>query len=108
MTERIRGRRLQRIRAAWLKQYPLCVMCEAQGRVTDAKELDHIIALDNGGPDFDVDEGLNRQGLCEPCHEIKTNIDLGHKPRIVTGIDGWPVEEQDRRPRWRRAEGRGG
>jgi 5-methylcytosine-specific restriction protein A len=108
--ERIRGRRLQRIRAQYFASHPLCVMCEAEGRTTLATQLDHIVALTNGGKDFDQDDGENRQGLCDECHEIKTNIDLGYTPKAATGVDGWPVEvtrATSNAARWRRAE-RGG
>ena len=93
MPERIRGRTLQRIRKAWFQVYPLCVDCERKGRVRLATELDHIIALTNGGKDFDQDDGANRQGLCDECHELKTAKDLGrtHKQRI--GADGWPTDK---------------
>lgn len=102
--ERIRGRKLQRIRAEHFSANPLCVMCAAQGRVSTATELDHIIALTNGGTNDDS----NYQGLCYACHEIKTNADLGYTPRAATGADGWPVEQteqQSRAARWRRAAG---
>jgi 5-methylcytosine-specific restriction protein A len=91
MTTRIRGRTLQRIRRAWFTEHPLCAECERNGRVSLAVELDHIIALTNGGKDFDQDDGKNRQGLCKECHEKKTAADLGHKP---TGCDinGFPTD----------------
>lgn len=92
MTDRIRGRRLQRIRAQHFSAHPLCVMCQAKGRVRIATQLDHIVALENGGKDFDQDEGQNRQGLCDDCHKDKTARDLGHKRRVHIGLDGWPVE----------------
>lgn len=66
---------------------PLCAMCEAAGRVTLAKELDHIVALVNGG----TNDPSNRQGLCEPCHKAKTAQDMGWKPKRQIGPDGWPV-----------------
>jgi 5-methylcytosine-specific restriction protein A len=99
--ERIRGRALQRIRARHFAAHPLCVMCEAKGIITLATELDHIIALTNGGTNDDD----NLQGLCAPCHEIKTIADLGNRPRVTVGADGWPVVDavQGKGPRWRRA-----
>ena len=87
MQERIRGRRLQAIRRSHLSAYPLCVHCEAQGHVALATEVDHIVALVNGGEDIDS----NRQGLCKDCHADKTRTDMGHKVRQVIGLDGWPV-----------------
>lgn len=103
MVERIRGRKLQRIRAAHFKANPLCVMCFKAGRVAVATDLDHIIALTNGG----TNDPENFQGLCEPCHVTKTNEDLGYTPKVTTGLDGWPVEvsaSTSKHARWKRAE----
>jgi len=43
----------------FLQEHPLCVMCEAKGRVSVAEEVDHIIPLFKGG----ADEWENLQGL---------------------------------------------
>ena len=91
--ERIRGRKLQRIRDDWFSRHPLCVKCAEKNIYRAATQLDHIIALTNGGKDFDQDDGKNRQGLCDDCHDKKTRQDLGHKPRVRIGADGWPVTE---------------
>ena len=88
MTKRITGRRLQRIRKQVFGEQPICVACKAKGRVTVATQVDHIVALVNGGED-DHD---NRQALCEECHEAKTRRDLGQRERPRIGLDGWPVE----------------
>ena len=73
---RIRGRKLQRIRAEHFARHPLCVHCERKGITRPAEQLDHIVSLYCGGKD--VPE--NRQGLCRPCHDKKTLLDLGlHK-----------------------------
>lgn len=90
MASRITGRRLQRIRQRHFDSYPLCVECEKAGRVRLATELDHIVALVNGGLDFDQDSGQNRQGLCFDCHEDKTRSDLGQRVKKRVGADGWP------------------
>lgn len=58
-----------------------------------AEVLDHIVALENGGPDFDTDCGQNRQGLCVECHEVKTREDFGYRTPQRIGVDGYPVEE---------------
>jgi len=75
MVQRIRGRALQALRARIFKDNPLCVMCAKAGRVTVATELDHIVALVNGGQNEDA----NLQGLCKACHEDKTRTDLGYR-----------------------------
>jgi 5-methylcytosine-specific restriction protein A len=82
--DRIRGRRLQKIRADHFRLYPLCVMCKAKGRISLATQLDHIVALVNGG----TDTSDNRQGLCTPCHEAKTRRDLGYKERTQFDASG--------------------
>jgi 5-methylcytosine-specific restriction protein A len=48
-------------------------MCIKAGRVTLAKEIDHIIALCNSG----TNEDSNLQPLCIACHADKTRADKG-------------------------------
>ena len=71
---RITGRRLQERRARLFARNPLCVHCQAKGIVRPWVHADHIIALDNGGPDTEA----NLQGLCAECHKAKTRADMGH------------------------------
>jgi len=66
--ERVRGRALQDRRKWYFSQYPLCAECERKGKTHPAKELDHIIPLEEDG----VDEPGNWQGLCLDCHREKT------------------------------------
>jgi len=58
----------RRLRAAVLRREPLCRACAAAGRVTAAREVDHIVPRRAGGPDA----SSNLQGLCKPCHSAKT------------------------------------
>jgi 5-methylcytosine-specific restriction protein A len=55
--------------------------------VTAANQVDHIVPKAKGGTDH---EG-NLEALCRPCHETKTIIDAGGKPKLTIGADGWPV-----------------
>jgi 5-methylcytosine-specific restriction protein A len=87
MTKRIRGRQLQTLRRRLFLTNPLCVLCERAGRLSVASELDHIVALVNGGGNGDE----NLQGLCASCHLDKTAVDLGQRVKPVIGLDGWPV-----------------
>jgi 5-methylcytosine-specific restriction endonuclease McrA len=96
--QRIRGRRLQAIRAAHFAREPLCIHCFKQGRTRLATELDHIQALCNGGKD----EANNRQGLCQPCHDLKTMQDLGIKPKQAFDAQGEPVAAEAPRGDWNR------
>ncbi len=89
---RVKGERLQKIREDWFRLHPLCARCRPMGFISLAVELDHIVALANGGPDFDVDEGKNRQGLCKPCHRIKTAEDLGYRVVHGSNPDGTPAD----------------
>ena len=74
-TKRLRGRQLQRRNKRFLQENPLCVMCQARGRVSVAEEVDHIIPLYKGG----ADEWENLQGLCKACHAEKTARDMGYQ-----------------------------
>lgn len=67
-TPRIRGSKLQRLRKQLFDRFPLCVMCQAVGRVTMATIRDHVVPLAEGGTD---DEG-NVQALCQSCSDLKT------------------------------------
>lgn len=89
-SDRIRGRRLQRIRDRHLARNPFCVMCLAMNppRYVKAIEVDHIVALVNGGEDIES----NRQGLCDEHHKYKTRKDLGHKASSACGEDGYPID----------------
>lgn len=78
--DRLRGRPLQKRNKRFLQEHPLCVMCEAKGRVSVAEEVDHIIPLFKGG----ADEWENLQGLCKACHAEKTAKDIGYQ---VGGCD---------------------
>ena len=83
---RIRGRTLQAIIARLLRANPLCVRCMERGRPQLAVEVDHIVALCNGGTETDD----NRQGLCRDCHRQKSREDLGQKAMDGCGVDGVP------------------
>lgn len=86
--DRIRGARLQAIRRRWFFLHPLCVRCEAKGELTLATQLDHRTPLFKGGADDDD----NRQGLCTPCHALKTIEDMGQGPSSACDVNGWPID----------------
>ena len=66
--ERVRGRAWMETRAKWLRAHPLCCMCQAEGYITVATELDHITPLADGG----TDDESNYQSLCNEHHKTKT------------------------------------
>jgi 5-methylcytosine-specific restriction protein A len=68
---RIRGRKLQYLRKRLFENEPLCVICEAHGKVTVATQRDHVVPLARGGQDTPD----NTQALCDACHEEKSKRD---------------------------------
>ncbi len=65
-TQRGYDARWRKARAAYLAEHPLCVMCEAEGRVTAAKVVDHRIPH-KGDPTLFWDQD-NWQSLCTNHH----------------------------------------
>lgn len=69
--ERGYGAKWQKARAAYLAAHPLCVHCEAQGKVRLATDLDHIVPH-RGNMTLFWDFKGNVQPLCSLHHKIKT------------------------------------
>lgn len=98
---RINGGALQRLKAAHLRERPLCVRCLRLGLTRVATELDHIVPMFKGGADT-RDPFENRQGLCTPCHRAKTAEDMGHttgKGCDATGLPTDPLHPWNLPPR---------
>ena len=68
-TQRGYGYRWQQLRKQVLQEEPLCVFCAADGRITVATVLDHIIPH-RGNPALLYDRG-NLQPLCAHCHSSR-------------------------------------
>lgn len=77
------------MRAAYLAQHPLCVMCEAQGKASPAHHVDHIIPISEGGDWYDYE---NLQGLCAAHHSQKTAADEGKTVRMGCDVAGVPID----------------
>ena len=69
----IRSARWQRLRLHHLKQHPLCVRCQAKGKVTLATEVHHRVKC-HDNPALQMDP-RNLESLCAPCHAPITNDD---------------------------------
>lgn len=78
--------RYQRGRAAFLSVNPLCAHCERDGLVIAADEVDHITPLKDNPTVEAFWDPDNWQGLCRPCHELKT---ARENERRVPGRDAW-------------------
>jgi len=61
-----------------------CQMCL---RAVAKGEVDHKVALDNGGSDEDDNLWL----LCSPCHYSKTCRDMGYVERTGVDVNGIPL-----------------
>lgn len=82
VAERGYGSRWRSARAAYLASNPLCVRCHAEGRVTEANEVDHIIPH-KGNTELFWDSSGNWQSLCADCHRKKTAREDGAFGRPV-------------------------
>lgn len=66
-TEQGYGWEWQKLREAYLRDNTHCVVCLAEGKLTAARVVDHIVPLRQGGSN-DVS---NLQALCDQCHNKK-------------------------------------
>ncbi len=62
------GRAHDLMRAQVLRDEPLCRICTKAGRIEPTTTADHIVPKSEGG----TDDRENYQGLCGPCHAVKT------------------------------------
>jgi len=59
----------RRFRAWYLARNPVCVFCQAGGRLRASREIHHVRRLADGGDVFDLS---NCRALCTPCHSAET------------------------------------
>lgn len=58
------GNHWKRTRDAFLAEHPFCEMCRAEGRVTSADTVHHVVPVSEGGSG----EWDNLMALCHVCH----------------------------------------
>ena len=73
--ERGYNNKWRKARFHYLQSHPLCVHCDAEGRVTPATDLDHIIP--HKGDMSLFWDSHNWQPLCKSCHSRKTVLEDG-------------------------------
>ena len=78
-TARGYGREWQRLRAAYLREHPLCADCLARGIVRPATVVHHLCAIADR-PDLRL-ESRNLLGLCRDCHELRHGRKAPARPR---------------------------
>jgi len=66
----------------------LCKPCLKASALSAATQVDHIISKAKGG----TDDEDNLQAICKPCHDRKTTIENGGRPKVRIAEDGWPAE----------------
>lgn len=76
---RIRGRKLQTLRAQLFAQEPFCRACATRSLEVLATVRDHIIPLAEGG----TDDPSNIQPLCQDCSDAKTKQEAKRGRRLV-------------------------
>lgn len=59
----------RKLRALKISINPFCELCDKNGIVKQAKEIDHIKPIRQGGAPLSLD---NLQSLCTPCHAAKS------------------------------------
>jgi len=75
------SKKWRRVRESKLSINPLCQDCETLEIIEPANHVDHVIAINDGGELFDLD---NLRSLCLRCHSRKTvyrDGGLGQKKR---------------------------
>jgi hypothetical protein len=84
--KRLRGRAAVAQRQEQLEKEPLCRDCYADGRERPADEVDHILALDDGGSNLPD----NLRSLCRDCHRVRTRERLNKKSVIIPPVPLYP------------------
>ena len=77
--------RYKKERLSFLRANPLCRICEAQGVVTPARDLDHITPAH-----IDITlfwDRENWQPLCADCHKVKSDAEKGRTVEVQAWLD---------------------
>jgi 5-methylcytosine-specific restriction endonuclease McrA len=88
----------RRRRAFQLQVHPLCVLCEREGRTTEATIADHVVSHEGDWNRFVLGE---LQSLCVECHNRKSagGVSRGYSDAIdpATGFPLDPAHPFNRR-----------
>lgn len=84
-----RSSRWRALRAAVLREQPLCGACERAGALTAARVVDHVVPIKDGGERF---ARANLQTLCVPCHNRKSAKERAARERLSARGGGRGVE----------------
>ena len=82
--------RWRKLRERFLTRQPLCVYCQAEGKIEPANVVDHKVPH-KGDLDLFWSED-NLQPLCKLHHDsTKASEEATGKRKRVIGVDGWPI-----------------
>lgn len=81
--------RWRKARARFLRNNPLCVYCEREGRTEVADVVDHSTPH-KGDMEIFWDES-RWQSLCFHHHNSTRQAEDKGAQIVVTGVDGWPL-----------------
>lgn len=81
--------RWRKIRDHQLRQYPLCEMCEKQGRTTMATVADHVEPHRGDPVKFWTGK---LQSLCKRCHNSAKQLKEKHGVYPGCDVDGMPLD----------------
>lgn len=77
-------------RLAQLRAEPLCRFCEAQGIVTAATVVDHVV--EHRG-DYELFFAGDLQSLCKQHHDsTKQRMEKTGEALVIFDLDGYPIE----------------
>lgn len=74
-----------------LRSHPLCSMCEAEGRITIARVVDHVHPHDGDVNEFFLGA---LQSLCRSHHDTGKRLEEHRGFSSAIGADGWPLDRR--------------
>jgi len=83
--------RWRKLRAAQLIHQPLCEMCTEQGKVTEAKVVDH---QEPHRGDMEKFWAGPFQSLCEPCHNSHKQREENGGGMMGCDANGFPLDPE--------------
>jgi len=81
----------RKYRLQFLKEHPLCVMCEQQS-LTEPATVVHHKQPHRGNVEI-FWRRSNHEGLCKLHHDSTEQAAEKGSPRPLIGLDGWPVDD---------------
>jgi 5-methylcytosine-specific restriction enzyme A len=76
------SRQWRLVRAAFLREHPLCGACRERGGLIPARVVDHVVPVKDGGARY---LASNLQALCVSCHNRKTARETAGRRSLPQG-----------------------